>query len=153
MHVMLPAPSLSVRVWNGTPDEFLIKAAKLTRTGIGLPAYYNDEAIIPAMMSRGVSIEDARTYNIIGCVEPQKAGKTDGWHDAAFFNMLRPLEMVFSNGMENGVQVGLATGELPTFRTFDKFYDAYKAQMEYFKRRGSSVAAVTDSLKLWSSST
>jgi len=132
MHVMLPAPSLSVRVWNGTPDEFLIKAAKLTRTGIGLPAYYNDEAIIPAMMSRGVSIEDARTYNIIGCVEPQKAGKTDGWHDAAFFNMCRPLEMVFSNGMENGVQVGLRTGELPTFKTFDKFYDAYKAQMEYF---------------------
>ena len=132
MHVMLPAPSLSVRVWNGTPDEFLIKAAKLTRTGIGLPAYYNDEAIIPAMMSRGVSIEDARTYNIIGCVEPQKAGKTDGWHDAAFFNMCRPLEMVFSNGMENGVQVGLRTGELPEFKTFDKFYDAYKAQMEYF---------------------
>jgi pyruvate-formate lyase len=44
MHVMLPAPSLSVRVWNRTPDEFLIKAAALTRTGIGLPAYYNDEA-------------------------------------------------------------------------------------------------------------
>ena len=33
MHVRLPAPSLSVRVWNGTPNEFLIKAAKLTRTG------------------------------------------------------------------------------------------------------------------------
>lgn len=132
MHVMLPAPSLSVRVWNRTPEEFLLKAAKLTRTGIGLPAYYNDEVIIPAMMSRGVSIEDARTYNIIGCVEPQKGGKTDGWHDAAFFNMCRPLEMVFSNGMENGVQVGLRTGDIAQMTTFDEFYDAYKAQMEYF---------------------
>ena len=37
MHVHLPQPSLSVRVWNGTPHEFLIKAAELTRTGIGLP--------------------------------------------------------------------------------------------------------------------
>ena len=118
MHVMLPAPSLSVRVWNRTPEEFLLKAAKLTRTGIGLPAYYNDEVIIPAMMSRGVSIEDARTYNIIGCVEPQKGGKTDGWHDAAFFNMCRPLEMVFSNGMENGVQVGLRTGDIAQMTTF-----------------------------------
>lgn len=132
MHVMLPAPSLSVRVWNGTPDEFLIKAAKLTRTGIGLPAYYNDEVIIPSMMSRGVTLEDARTYNIIGCVEPQKAGKTDGWHDAAFYNMCRPLEMVFSNGMENGEQVGLRTGEVEDMKSFEEFYDAYKAQMEYF---------------------
>lgn len=132
MHVVLPAPSLSVRVWNGTPDAFLIKAAKLTRTGIGLPAYYNDEVIIPSMLSRGVTLEDARTYNIIGCVEPQKAGKTDGWHDAAFFNMCRPLEMVFSNGMDNGVQVGLRTGDVEEIKTFDQFYDAYKAQMNYF---------------------
>ena len=98
MHVHLPAPSLSIRVWNGSPDELLLKAAKLTRTGIGLPAYYNDEVIIPAIMNRGVSLKDARGYNIIGCVEPQAPGRTDGWHDAAFFNMLRPLELVFTSG-------------------------------------------------------
>ncbi len=132
LHVMLPAPSLSIRVWNKTPDELLIKAAKVTRTGIGLPAYYNDEVIIPAMMSRGVTLEDARTYNIIGCVEPQKAGKTDGWHDAAFFNMCRPLEMVFFNGMEGGVQVGPRTGDVTQMKTFNEFYDAYKTQMNYF---------------------
>ena len=102
MHVALPQPSLSVRVWNGSPNEFLLKAAELTRTGIGLPAYYNDEVIIPALMNRGLTLEDARDYNIIGCVEPQKAGKTEGWHDAAFFNMCRVLELVFSNGMDHG---------------------------------------------------
>ena len=106
MHVQLPQPSFSVRVWNGTPHEFLIKAAELTRTGVGLPAYYNDEVIIPSLLNRGLSLEDAREYNIIGCVEPQKAGKTEGWHDAAFFNMCRPLELVFSQGNDKGVQVG-----------------------------------------------
>ena len=50
--VFLPQPSLSIRVWNGSPHEFLIKAAELTRTGIGLPAYYNDEVIIPALQNR-----------------------------------------------------------------------------------------------------
>ena len=100
MHVFLPMPSLSVRVWNGSPHEFLIYAAELTRTGIGLPAYYNDEVIIPSLESRGLTLQDARDYNIIGCVEPQKAGKTNGWHDAAFFNMCRPLELVFSNGVD-----------------------------------------------------
>ena len=132
MHVLLPQPSFSVRVWNGTPHEFLIKAAKLTRTGVGLPAYYNDEVIIPSLQSRGLTLEDARDYNIIGCVEPQKSGKTDGWHDAAFFNMCRPLEMVFSNGVDKGVQIGPKTGELKDFKTFDDFYNAYKTQMKYF---------------------
>ena len=131
MHVHLPAPSLSVRVWNGSPHEFLIKAAELTRTGIGLPAYYNDEVIIPALQNRGLSLEEAREYNIIGCVEPQKAGKTEGWHDAAFFNMCRPLELVFSNGMDKGEMVGIPTGDVTQMKTFDEFFDAYKKQMEY----------------------
>ena len=131
MHVHLPAPSLSVRVWNGSPHECRIKAAELTRTGIGLPAYYNDEVIIPALQNRGLSLEDAREYNIIGCVEPQKAGKTEGWHDAAFFNMCRPLELVFSNGMDKGEMVGIPTGDVTQMKTFDEFFDAYKKQMEY----------------------
>ena len=131
MHVHLPMPSLSIRVWNGSPHELLIKAAELTRTGIGLPAYYNDEVIIPALQNRGLTLEDAREYNIIGCVEPQKAGKTDGWHDAAFFNMCRPLELVFSNGMDKGELIGIQTGDVTKMTTFEEFFDAYKKQMEY----------------------
>ncbi len=131
MHTQLPGPSFSVRVWNGTPTEFLMKCAELTRTGIGLPAYYNDEVIIPALMSRGLTLEDARNYNIIGCVEPQTPGKTDGWHDAAFFNMCRPLELVFSNGYDKGELISIQTGEVENMRTFDEFFDAYVKQMHY----------------------
>ncbi|MCM1045693.1 MAG: glycyl radical protein [Candidatus Gastranaerophilales bacterium] len=132
IHVFLPQPSLSIRVWNGSPQELLLRAAELTRTGIGLPAYYNDEVIIPSLMSRGVTLEDARTYNIIGCVEPQKAGKTWGWHDAAFYNMCRPLELVFTNGVDCGEQIGPKTGDVEDLKTFEEFYDAYKTQMNYF---------------------
>ena len=143
MHVALPQPSFSVRVWNGTPHEFLLRAAELTRMGLGLPAYYNDEVIIPALVSRGLTLADARDYNIIGCVEPQKSGKTEGWHDAAFFNMCRPLELVFSNGAELGEQVGPKTGNLSEFDTFEKFYDAYKTQMrimiEYLVNADNSI--------------
>lgn len=131
MHVLLPQPSLSVRVWNRTPHEFMIKAAALTRTGVGLPAYYNDEVIIPGLMNRGLSLADAREYNIIGCVEPQKAGKTEGWHDAAFFNMCRPLELVFSNGMDKGEQISIQTGKVEDMATFEEFYNAYQEQMNY----------------------
>ena len=117
--VFLPQPSLSVRVHNGTPHELLYKAAELTATGIGLPAYFNDEVIIPSMMSRGISLEEARDYCIIGCVEPQKPGRTDGWHDAAFFNMCRPLEFVFNQNLD-------------VLTDYDKFFDAYAAQMRHY---------------------
>ena len=131
MHVRLPQPSLTIRVWNGSSYDLLLKAVALTREGLGIPAFYNDEVIIPALMSRGLTLEEARDYCIIGCVEPQKGGKTDGWHDAAFFNMCRPMELVFSNGYDQGVQIGLPTGDVLKMKTFEEFYDAYKAQQEY----------------------
>ncbi|MBQ6364015.1 MAG: glycyl radical protein [Lachnospiraceae bacterium] len=130
-HVFLPMPSLSIRVWNGSPHDLLIRAADLTRTGIGLPAWYNDEVIIPAMMNRGVPLEDARNYCIIGCVEPSVPGKTFGWHDAAFFNMCRPLELVFSNGCDLGEQISVRTGEVEEMQTYEEFFRAYQEQMNY----------------------
>lgn len=132
LHTLLPGPSLSIRVWNKSPHEFMLKAAEVTKTGIGLPAYYNDEVIIPALINRGLTMEDARNYCIIGCVEPQTPGKTDGWHDAAFFNMCRPLELVFSNGRDNGVQVGPNTGDVTKFTSFEQFVNAYQVQTNYF---------------------
>ncbi|MBE5751500.1 MAG: glycyl radical protein [Clostridiales bacterium] len=132
MHVPLPQPSISIRVWNGSPESLLVKAAALTRLGTGLPAYYNDEVMIPSIMARGLSLEDARDYCIIGCVEPQKGGKTDGWHDAAFFNMCRPMELVFSNGMDKGVKIGPDTGDVAEMKTFEEVYNAYKTQQSYF---------------------
>ncbi len=143
MHVPLPQPSLSIRVWNGSPDDLLIKAGALTRLGTGLPAYYNDEVIIPSIMARGVTLEDARDYAIIGCVEPQKGGKTDGWHDAAFFNMCRPMELVFSRGVSNGVQIGPRTKDVLDMASFEEFYHAYKTQQTYFiKLMVNSINAV-----------
>ena len=131
MHVRLPQPSLSIRVWNLSPHDLLIKAAAVTREGLGVPAFYNDEVIIPAIMARGLTLEDARDYCIIGCVEPQKGAKTDGWHDAAFFNMCRPLELVFSNGYDKGELIGLQTGDVEKMGSFEEFFDAYKRQQHY----------------------
>lgn len=132
MHVFLPMPSLSIRVWNQSPQELLLRAAELTRTGIGLPAYYNDEVIIPSLMSRGIPLEEARNYSIIGCVEPQVMGKTLGWHDAAFFNMVRPMELVFTGGVDMGEQIGPKTKPVEEMQSFEEFFDAYQEQMNYF---------------------
>lgn len=142
-HVRMPQPSISVRVWNKTPDELMYKAAEVSRLGLGMPAFYNDEVTIPALVNRGLTIEDARDYGAIGCVEPQKGGKTEGWHDAAFFNMAKVLELTMNNGECPGDcslcavkcssrQLGPKTGEFTTFESFDEFMNAFRQQMAYF---------------------
>ncbi|WP_434778169.1 glycyl radical protein [Neisseria sp. Ec49-e6-T10] len=131
-HTKLPQPSISIRVWNKTPESLLEKAAMVSRVGLGMPAYYSDEVIVPALENRGVSMADARDYCIIGCVEPQVGGKTEGWHDAAFFNMVKVLELTMNNGFNNGIKVGLQTGELTSFENYQSLEDAYRIQMEYF---------------------
>jgi len=131
-HTKLPQPSLSIRVWNKTPDSLLLKAGEVSRLGLGMPAYYSDEVIIPALAGRGVTLRDARDYGIIGCVEPQKGGKTEGWHDAAFFNTAKVMEITINNGTVNGKQIGPQTGEFTSFKSFEEFMNAYSKQMEYF---------------------
>jgi len=134
-HTKMPQPSISVRYWDKSPEEFMMKAAETTKEGLGMPAYYNDEVTIPSLTNRGLTLEDARDYCIIGCVEPQKMGKTEGWHDAAFFNMAKVLELALNDGkdpMQDYKQLGPKTGKASSFESFDEVMDAYKNQMEYF---------------------
>ncbi|WP_077612662.1 glycyl radical protein [Clostridium sp. Marseille-P2415] len=131
-HVKLPAPSFSIRVHQNTPDEFLYRACEITRLGLGVPAMYNDEVIIPALCNRGVSLADARSYCIIGCVEPQCPHKTEGWHDAAFFNIAKVLEITLNNGKAGNKQLGPVTGDITSFTSLEDIFTAYKKQMEYF---------------------
>ncbi|WP_444641298.1 glycyl radical protein [Caproiciproducens sp. R1] len=130
--VKMPQPSFSIRVWQGTPDEFLYRACELARLGLGVPAMYNDEVIIPALENRGVSLEDARNYALIGCVEPQCPHKTDGWHDAAFVNVAKILEITLNNGKAGGKQLGPVTGDPTEWKSTDDLFAAFKKQIEYF---------------------
>lgn len=133
-HVSLPQPSFSIRVWQGSPEEFLYRACEVVRLGLGVPAMYNDEVIIPALQNRGVSLKDARDYCIIGCVEPQAPHRTEGWHDAAFFNVAKVLEITLNNGFVNGKQLGPMTGDITSFNNIEDFYAAFEQQIQFFVR-------------------
>lgn len=130
----LYAPSLSIRIHEGTPNSLYHKAAELSRMGLGYPAYYNDRVIVPALLARGLEREDARDYGIIGCVEPQVGGKTEGWHDAAFFNMAKIIELCLHDGVDQrtGKQLGPKSGTLKDFKSFDDLMESYKKQTAYF---------------------
>lgn len=131
-HVGLPQPSMSIRYWDGTPDEFLLRACEVVRLGHGLPAMYSDEVAIPMLENDGVCLEDARDWLPIGCVEPQPQHKADGWHDAAFFNCCKVLDITLHNGKSRGKQLGPKTGEMTEMQTFEDFVKAYEEQMKFF---------------------
>lgn len=131
-HTKLPQPSISIRVWNKSPEVLLHKAGEISRMGLGMPAYYSDEVIIPALVNRGICLEDARDYGIIGCVEPQVGGKTEGWHDAAFFNIPKVLELTLNNGYCGTTKVGLQTGRAEDFTSYEQLEAAFKQQLAYF---------------------
>ena len=91
--ILLPQPNLSVRMNELIPRRFLLKTVETIRLGTGIPQLFNDEVCVPAFLSKGVSLDDARDYATVGCVETSIPGKTYGLHDIALFNLLRIMEL------------------------------------------------------------
>ncbi|MGS2875202.1 formate C-acetyltransferase [Enterobacter huaxiensis] len=108
-NVQLPQPNLGVRVNELIDRPFLLKTAETIRLGTGIPQIFNDEVVVPAFLNRGVSLEDARDYAVVGCVELSIPGKTYGLHDIAMFNLLKVMEIAMQ---ENEGNVGLTYEEL-----------------------------------------
>lgn len=107
--IQLPQPNLGVRVNEFIDRPFLIKTAETIRLGTGIPQIFNDEVVVPAFLNRGVSLEDARDYAVVGCVELSIPGKTYGLHDIAMFNLLKVMEIAMQ---ENEGHADLSYDEL-----------------------------------------
>lgn len=71
----LPQPNLTVRYHANLNSEFMNEAIEVMKLGFGMPAFNNDEIIIPSFIKYGVSEEDAYDYSAIGCVETAVPGK------------------------------------------------------------------------------
>ncbi|KRL49605.1 formate acetyltransferase 2 [Lacticaseibacillus manihotivorans DSM 13343 = JCM 12514] len=95
--IQLPQPNLSVRINEQIPRRFLNKTCETIRLGTGIPMIFNDEVCIPGFLSKGVSLDDARDYGVVGCVETTIPGRTYGLHDIALFNLMRVMEMAIDD--------------------------------------------------------
>lgn len=97
-HVLLPQPNLSVRLNENTGDKLLKESIRVVSKGSGMPQFFNDKAIIPALEELGIDKADARDYAIVGCVELTTQGNNLGWSDAAMFNLNKALELALNGG-------------------------------------------------------
>lgn len=148
MDVQLHAPSVCVRVHKQSPEDFLQHVAKLARLGTGFPAIYNDESAIKMMLLSGGTMEEAREYQMVGCVEPFISGKMAKWSDGGHYNFASAMEFVLTNGkslMNDNRQLGLLTGD-PADMDFEEIKAAVKAQLAYMIKAISICAHVNERL-------
>ncbi len=96
----LPQPNLSLRIHSTTPARLLRTAAEVIRLGDGMPQVFSDDANILSFVNRGVSLEDARDYGVVGCVELSIPGRMYGLHDISMFNMVRCMEIALAEHPE-----------------------------------------------------
>lgn len=142
-HVKTYQPSLACRIHNKSPHKYMKKIVDVVRAGMGFPACHFDDTHIKMMLAKGVSIEDARDYCLMGCVEPQKSGRLYQWTSTAYTQWPICIELVLNHGVPlwYGKQVTPDMGDLDQYQTFEQFDAAVKEQIKYITK-WTSVATV-----------
>lgn len=143
--LVLHDPPMSLRIHKETPADLWEAALEATKKCGGVPTFENDDVIIPALMDRGMSLESARNYCLIGCVEPGGTGNEwpacGGSGGEAYWNMPmailhaindghNPLPDRYGNVRES--RTGAHTGYLYEMETFEEVLTAVETQYRYF---------------------
>ncbi len=126
-------PSSSIQVSRKNPDEFILRAAKIIKTGFGQPSVFNTEMILKELLRQGKTLEDARTGGTSGCVETGTFGK-ENYCLTGYFNLAKILEITLHNGIDpgTGIQLGPCTGKPAEFDSYEEFFKAFSGQIEFF---------------------
>lgn len=130
-YLLLKQPTIKVRYFEGMDDGFWLEACRLACAG-GSIGFYNDGVEIPAFLSVGVDLEDARGYSHYGCCNANVPGKEgslmERWHSVPKF-----LELVMNSCFDpvEGEQVGPQTGDADAFGSIDHLMDALRLQIRH----------------------
>lgn len=123
----LPQPNLTVRYHAGLDKDFMAECIEVVRLGFGMPAFNNDEVIIPSFIEKGVREEDAYNYSAIGCVETAVPGKW-GYRctGMSFLNFPKSLLIALNDGVEPESGIKLCEG-IGHFRDMAGYGDVERA--------------------------
>lgn len=131
--VGFPQPAFAVRLHSKTPGKLLRAIVDMAKTSCGKPSMFNDQVIIPALLKDGITLEDARDYGVVGCVEPTPSGNCFSWCNASMFNLAKCLELALFNGVDptSGKKVNDLT-HIDENSSFEDIVNAYKRQVEFY---------------------
>lgn len=130
-HLKTVQPTFSVRVHENTPDSFLENVGKAIKSGSSI-ALFNDEVMIPGLVNRGFTLEDAREYAPVGCVEPQHPHKSFGSTNANQFNIVKCLELALTNGHDLFLRREIGVKHEGNVSSYEDLWNRFIDQMNYF---------------------
>ena len=128
-------PSSMIQVSKKNPDQFIRAAVEIIKTGFGQPSVFNTDALVQEMLRAGKDVVDARNGGCSGCVETGAFG-TEAYILTGYFNLPKILELTLNNGFDKrtGKQLGLKTGCLVDYTTYEELFAAFRAQVTHFMR-------------------
>ena len=131
--IRTPHFTITMRVNENTPQKLIHRGMEIVRTGLGMPAFISDKSYIKGLMDQGVSQTDARNYALAGCLDLNIPGKSK-INALGMFVCPKVLDITMHNGYNYNTDevVGLRTGEMKDFKTFEEFYEAFKKQLYHF---------------------
>lgn len=143
----LPQPNLTVRYHKGLDDNFMKECIEVVRLGTGMPAFNNDEIIIPSFIEKGVSEEDAYNYSAIGCVEVAVPGKW-GYRctGMSFLNFPKSLLIALNDGVdiESGIKLCEGIGHFKDMTSFSQVMKAWDKIIREFTRHSVIIDNCAD---------
>lgn len=143
----LTQPNLSVRFHKNLSQDFMMECLKVIEKGFGMPAFNNDEIVIPQLIKLGVEEEDAYNYSAIGCIEVAVPGKW-GYRctGMSFLNFMRVFMASINDGVDNisGKVFKKGKGTLNEFTSFEDVLEAWKDQIKYFAKATIAIDVAVD---------
>jgi formate C-acetyltransferase len=143
----LTQPNLSIRFHKNISEQFLTECANVIAKGFGMPAFNNDEIVIPSLLELGIKKEDAYNYSAIGCIEIAVPGKW-GYRctGMSFLNFMRVLLAAMNNGLDSmsGKTFHKGNGNFEDFENFGDLMAAWKNQIEFYTRATVEIDTAAD---------
>ena len=131
-HIKTVQPTFCVRIHENTSEDFIKKVGESIKDGTSI-ALLNDLVMIPGLMNRGMTLQDAREYAPIGCVEPQHPCKSFGSTNANQFNIVKCLELALNNGVDMLTRKGYGLKNDKEIGSYEELYNNFTKQVEYFR--------------------
>lgn len=128
-------PDLAARIHTRAPKRYLYEVAETIKEGSGFPKLINDEEVIPLLLSKGASFEEAYDFAVSGCAEARMPNRDTYTSPCAYINFAAAVEMTLYNGKMKKYgdeSLGIETGEPENFKSFDEFFNAYLIQQKNF---------------------
>ena len=147
----LTKPSVSLKWFEGTPDEFMHRALQVVQAHQGgQPALYSDPSVMRILDNMGIAKEDLYNWAPVGCIEATIPGKWDFAAKGSWLNLAKVFEITLNNGTDpaSGATLLPGDGDLSTFTSAEQIMKAYKKQLRYYMDLQVIVEHISDEMHI-----